>query len=226
MIKQKLSNWVKKLRIKSYLRELSIVIIGVAITLYAGNVITGIKEKKDIKLLLSAIYSEMEENFSEIKEVNKYNEMNSRLRYYLLESVEDPEPSTNDSIRKYENVAWTTITFTYKRDAYDMFVNSGAMKHLNDRELLLDITESYSTLEYLKIANERRMNSKMLILQDMYKLPKKDIYSEELDILSSAMNQLFNYHALYQGSEEITDKALEKIEKTLQGKLNDYKLYK
>lgn len=223
MKKQKLSNSFQEMKLGNYFRELSIVIIGVAVTLFVGNVITGVKEKKDLRLHLVAIYNELEYNFKEINSITEYNENTQLLRKYLLESVENPQSGTNDSIRKYEKVAWMSYWFEYKKDAYDMFVNSGAMKLLDNRELLLDITASYSMLESQRILNEKRMNSKMQIIQDIYKLEKKDLFAKDMELLTPAMSQLFNFQALYQGSEDITHGVKSQIEKTLSGNLKQYK---
>lgn len=223
MKKNHFSGWLKELRIGHYLRELSVVIIGVAITLFVSNVISTSKEKNDLKLQLSTIHLEMEDNLKKVDLIEQYYQRNKQLRTYLLQSVYDPQPTTLDSIRMYQDVAWNVSSFTVKRAAYDMFINSGSMKLLNDKELLLNITECYSMLESLIKEHENRMNIKMRVFEVTYEMDKEMIYDKDADILSPHFKHIFNYQALNSGMEDHALETKLEIEKLLSGKLKDYR---
>ncbi|MDR3287280.1 MAG: hypothetical protein LBT27_07550, partial [Prevotellaceae bacterium] len=57
---------LKQLKIGNYFRELSVVIIGVAVTLFASNAITNAKAQKDLNIQLNAVYAELEYDLQKI----------------------------------------------------------------------------------------------------------------------------------------------------------------
>jgi len=204
---------IKNLKVGDYLRELSIVIIGVAITLYAGNIIGDRKEQKDLNLQLTAVYAELEENLVNVDSIKRYYDDSFQLRKYLIESFKNPHFKNNDSIRKYERVASFISTFYYKKGAYEMFVNSGAMKLLSDREQLLNITESYAMLEALKDGSESYADSKMQVMQSVYHKDTPTAFNS--DIMDPRYNFMFNFQALTSGMENSANEVRIQIEKTL-----------
>ncbi len=212
---KEISKRLKEMKLGSYFRELSIVIIGVAVTLYAGSVITGIKEQKDLDLQLNAIYSELEENSRRLDVIIEYHKEHELLRNYLFKVVDDPEIYNNDTIIKYDNVLSTTTTFSYKRGAFDMFVNSGAMKLLSDRKQLLEITESYAMLDEFKHDNDLFFELKTEILGETYRMDRKLIFEKGSDLRSPHWNTKFNFHLLNNGMEESAIKVKQELEKAL-----------
>lgn len=212
----------KRWRVKDYIRELSIVVIGVAITLYAGNLINDIKTKRDLKFQLAAIYAELEENLQNVNELSDHYERLTQLRkhlhYHMKEDEAakvDPAMSIADSIMKYQNTALFTVNFSYKRDAYNVFINNDETKILADKDLLLEISGCYSSLEELKEENDRYIDSKWLVFHEVYRLDKDFIFSEDFNILSPPLNDLFNFHALNSGLELSTQEVKRQIEETL-----------
>ena len=209
---------IQKLRIGNYLRELSVVIIGVAATLFAGGLINEMKEKKDLKLQLNSIYTELENNLERIDRTLLYYRKIEKLSDFLQESIRNPSPHINDSINKYKDVANWTLPFAYKKGAYDMFVNSGIMKQFTDREQLLNITECYSLLEVMKQEHEVYISSKMLIFNEIYKMKTEDIF--KYDIMDPPFYISFNFHTLNNSIESPAIEAKIQIEKTLENRLN------
>jgi len=208
---------LKDLRIGNYFRELSVVIIGVAVTLFVSDLISTEKENNDLNLQLTAIYSELEDNLQRMDVLIDYYDKLGHLRKYLLESVDSTDSAVNDSIRKYEHLAYNTISFTYKKGAYDMFVNSGAMKLLKDREQLLNITESYSVLEEIKQEHDGYVSSKSHLFNEIYKMDKDKIFDKSI-LMSSEIPYIFNFHALNSGMEIQAKEVKEQIEKVFSHK--------
>jgi len=208
--------WFNGLKIGGYLRELSIVIIGVAVTLYAGGVISNIQEKKDLDLQLTAIYTEMEENSRRLDAIIEYHREHDLLSKYLLKVAKNVEAYNNDSIIKYDKVLSTTTNFSYKKGAFDMFVNSGAMKLLSDRKQLLEITECYAMLEAFKHDTDLFFELKTQILSETFRLDRKQIFNNEhYDLREPQWNSKFNFHMLYNGLEESAVMVKQELEKAL-----------
>lgn len=142
--------WLRKLKLGNYFRELSIVIIGVAVTLYATGVINSAREKKDLKLQLNTIYTELEDNLARLDKLIEFSSDLDQLKKNLRKKYYTPEEVNADTLKKYNARIGEIHTFIYKHGAYDMLINSGAMKNFKDRKLLLDISECYAMMESTK----------------------------------------------------------------------------
>lgn len=129
--------------IQRYLRELSIVIIGVATTLFASNIIVDIKEQKDLDTQINAIYAELNDNQELVSRLIADYNAHNRLKELFLQTLDKSVKIDKDTMNLYIRNIGKVTPFTYKMGAYEMFLNSGAMKLMKDRELLMDITECY-----------------------------------------------------------------------------------
>jgi hypothetical protein len=184
---------LKQLKIGNYFRELSIVIIGVAVTLYVSNVVSDIKERKDLKLQLNAVYSELEDNLERIDDLIEHNNKIEKFSACLAEYYYHPKQSIADSIRKNSGIIGKTYSYAYKRGAYDMFINSGAMKLFNDKELLLDITDCYAAMELTKEYHNSYESLKLDLVRKLYDYDTKFIMAD-IDLTNPMYRGLYNFH--------------------------------
>ena len=145
MIKSKIS--INK--IGKYLRETSIVVIGVAITLSISYWI-GIKnEKRDMELHLRAIKMELAENASDIGSLIKSLQPECGYAAYL--QSHDKKSLDKDTLNSYFLLCYSSPgSFTFKTNAFEMFKSSGTMRLMNDKELLKEIWNVYDGLTILK----------------------------------------------------------------------------
>ena len=131
-----------------YIRDLSIVVAGIAVTLYASYQVTGKSEKRDLKLYLNAIKIEMEENIRVIDEAMAFAQPSIRYSEYLM--AHDYELLDKDTIGSYVSTFFSSRTFTFKTNAFEMFKSSGCMRLMDDKELLLLMWDMYVELAELK----------------------------------------------------------------------------
>ncbi|MDR0970347.1 MAG: hypothetical protein LBM67_07420 [Lentimicrobiaceae bacterium] len=206
--KSKKKSW----KIVSYFRELSVVVIGVAITFFANNLITEFKEKNDLNQQLKAIYMELADNMEKIDDLLVHYEKVNRLKAALLEFVENPQQQNRDSVNKYAYILGKVEAFSYKKGAYEMFLNSGAMKLLVNRKHLLDITESYNMLEILKEEHDRYTNLQTKQIEKLYDLDTKQIMGN-LDITEPQFHSIRNFFISVSKDyyPEETKKQIEKV---------------
>lgn len=202
-----------KLKISNYFRELSIVIIGVAITLYVSNCISSANEKENLRLQLTTIYTELEDNQVKLDYIIDYYKKHEHFRDLLIENISKPQQTLNDSINEYENIIGKIIPFTFKKGAYEMFLQSGAMKLLKDRNQLLNITESYILLEIAKEQHERYNNTKMQLFINVYETESKLFLN--IDINNPVYQGLINFHASNSGNRFYLEEAKAQIGKVL-----------
>jgi hypothetical protein len=131
-----------------YIRDLSIVVAGIAVTLYASGWVTKSSEKNDLKLYLNSIKIEMEENIKVIDEAMEFIQPSLRYSEYL--QTNDKTSLNADTIMKYVSSIYYSRTFSFKTNAFEMFKSSGSMRLMTDKELLLSIWDVYVELADLK----------------------------------------------------------------------------
>jgi hypothetical protein len=133
-----------------YLREISVIVIGVAITLSASQWINSRSEKRDVVLYLNSIKMELEEIIPEIDDEIIFLEKVKRYSSYLW--VNDKESLHPDSI-----IGWGTgsivsgnVNYIIPTTAFEMFKISGTMRLMGDKELLRSIWAVYNALEVIQ----------------------------------------------------------------------------
>lgn len=195
-----------------YLRELSIVILGVAVTLMATGWINKRIERKDIKLYLSAIKLELENNLLQVE---------SKVRYFerLKEFWEEAEAAGEEDILTDETgkeLGMILIT-TYYTSAFEMFKSSGVMRLVKDKKLLNSIWQSYGYLEFSQVSMNAYMDRKT---DEIYlHMLTEGVLDLQLDI--NKPNRLMTFLRLDMGIGDILYVNADEIRKTL-ALLEDY----
>jgi hypothetical protein len=133
-----------------YFREVSVVVIGVAITLFASYWLTKRNENKDIALYLHALKLELEENLKVIDETNKHIIQRS-VNYSDYLRSHDKKLLNVDTLKYYmQHTVYNASSITIKTNAFEMFKTSGNMRLVGNKELLLSIWDAYAQLVELK----------------------------------------------------------------------------
>jgi len=132
-----------------YLREISVVVIGVAITLSASYWLGVKKEKRDMALHLRAIKMELQENAGDLFSLEKNLKRQCRYSSYL--KSHDKESLDKDTLSSYASLCYAPpFNVTFKTNAFEMFRNSGTMRLMDDKELLREIWNVYDNFAILK----------------------------------------------------------------------------
>ena len=139
-----------------YLREISVVVIGVAITLSASYWITNRNENRDMALYLNAIKLELENNAKNFDYCAKMLHKSTKYANYI--QSHDEKSINQDSIDYYmyttkDGIGWGTLQseIIYSKNAFEMFKVSGAMRQIVDKELLMSICGTYSKMENVQL---------------------------------------------------------------------------
>ena len=148
-----------KNKIVKYLREVSVVVIGVAITLSASYLITRSNEKRDMRLYLTAIKMELEENIRVFE--RRSVELQGSVKYSNYLRSNDKDALDADTISHYQNAYHNIPSFSVKTNAFEMFKTSGIMRLQKDKELLLALWDVYLGLTEIKIALDRFLEMKL-----------------------------------------------------------------
>jgi hypothetical protein len=135
-----------------YIRDFSIVVAGIAVTLYVNYKLTNQGEKRDMNLYLNAIQIELEENLKELNKAVAYYQNDMKYAAYL--QSHDKKSLNRDTVRSYGNTFFSVQIFSFKTNAFEMFKYSGTMRLIADKELLLSIWEVYDDFNSVKYALE------------------------------------------------------------------------
>lgn len=193
-----------------YLREVSVVVIGVAITLFASYLITNKNERKDMSLYLHAIKLELEENIKFLDSEVEYLEDWEKYALYL--SSRDKNSVHKDSIRgwNYEGIG-STHNIAFQTSAFEMFKVSGAMRLMNNKELLQNVWKAYLDLEKIKMT-----------LDSYYQLKSEELKKNNQIELAKLPNPIpmYDFYHTYVGFGALEGcKSLSKELKAIVGKL-------
>ena len=148
-------------KFSKFLREIAVIVIGVAITLSASYWINNRNAEKDVALYLNAIKLELEENIRVLEETNN-NVIQLSVNYSNYLRSQEKKSLNIDSLSFYRNrAAFNNSPITVKTNAFDMFKTSGNMRLVKDKKLLLSLWESYTKLAELKQSFEGLQQLKM-----------------------------------------------------------------
>ena len=131
-----------------YIRELSIVIIGIAITIGANNRIILNSAKKDLQRYLDAVHLEMDMNNDLTKILLKNYTAIEACSSYL--NSEKTGHYNVDSLNKHKSAFIATIPIQYSTSSFEMLKNSGLMRLIKDDVFFKSIISCYRDLNTIE----------------------------------------------------------------------------
>ena len=161
-------------KIGKYLREISVVVIGVAITLSVSLWITHSNDKKNLALYLDAILIELHQNGESFDEAARLFQKSARYAKYI--NSHDEKSMSKDSLDYYrlsddDGFGYGLIQSNtiYLISAFEMFKSSGAMRQLDNKELLTEIWGIYIQMEnvqhFIEMCFQRKGEESMIVWQ-------------------------------------------------------------
>jgi hypothetical protein len=193
-----------------YVRELSVVVIGITITLSANNWINDRSERKNLDLYLNTVKLELEENLKIVNIKKGFYKRSFEYVVYLSSNEKTAIAQNQDSLKTYSDILHNITLFIYKSNAFDMLKSSGEMRLIKDKEMLQSIWSCYSDLEALKAIHE-------LIMQEKIEAGKEDAEKEKLTgkPVAIPMYDFFYDTDSHQTMKNGLDEMSDEIEQTL-----------
>ncbi len=138
-----------RLRILSYIRELSVVMLGILATLTITDKVSEAARQKEIRESFLLLRTELQANLHMIERL--YENHEGELRFYKLlqKHMDDIYTIPSDTLLRYNPMGYIN-EFYPVTDAYSVFKVSGLMQYARDRSLLSDLMQTYSALEQLQ----------------------------------------------------------------------------
>jgi len=160
--------------IAKYVREISVVVIGVAITPFASYLITKGSEKRKLALYTNSIQMELSSNAEILDYFAGLLEKANKYANYLRSN--ENKSLNKDTLAYYRRTDSDGLGFEYflsvspilQTYAFEMFKLSGGINQIKDKELLFSVWEAYFKIEYMKV------------LLDKYFQLKEEEYMNEL----------------------------------------------
>jgi hypothetical protein len=203
------------LTIVKYLRDFSIVVAGIAVTLYVNYKISNRSEKRDLKLYMSAVKLELEENVRDTEQRIVILKKSVRYAYYLR--MHDKESLNADTIQYYQSGGWAShTTIIYKSTAFEMLKTSGVLRLVDDKVLLLSIWDAYHALDNYKNFLNDGYQIKLEELNRFIHLPDKE--REEL----IPMYQFYAVSTIPDEMLRLCREVLEQLKETVEKMGNAY----
>ncbi|GHT61782.1 hypothetical protein FACS189451_04560 [Bacteroidia bacterium] len=157
-------------KISTYLRDFSIVVVGIAVTLWVQSWLTSRSQKNDTALYLTALKLEMERNCMILDSV-LIPTMEKTMKYTRYISMHDKNQLNQDTIRSYIYVYQNIRDISFLSSAFEMFKTSGNMRFVANKDLLQSIWSIYSGISGF----EKWINK---YYQDKWEELKKEILLE------------------------------------------------
>lgn len=148
---KKIKATIKGWKPGDYVRQISVVVIGILITFAGSNLITNCSEKRDVQAIMLLIGDEMRSNRDMYRSsISQFNN-DERISAMLVEHEMRLQTIPEDSLTQFGFVLGHYRTFSYQRNAIDLLKNSMLMQKISDKEFLLSLLEAYETLETYKV---------------------------------------------------------------------------
>lgn len=123
-----------------YMRQLLVVIVGVALTFAAAGLVERWREARQVRSVMQLVYEELKTDRTLTEEV-------SRGIALLDEYGRDYRRIPADTLEKYRSDVERTADFAPQTDALELLRSSGTMALVRDNGLLLEVLECYTFLQ-------------------------------------------------------------------------------
>ena len=198
-----------------YFRELSVVVIGVAITFVGSNWIANRQEQQKLKQHLQAVKIELTDNLEVIRQAEDYYKKLALLTQYLeSDAPENLDQERIDELNNFKEfvVLGNFFTLAAKTSAFEMLKSSGALNLIKDQELSRSILDSYTSLENSKVESDSYMSMKMTTIRNAIMENEQSFYG---DILNPKFRKVFYFFAASLNLEVLFQRSASQIEQTL-----------
>lgn len=167
-IKKRLKSW----EIGNYIRQLSIVVMGIVITFIGSDLFSGCTKKKEIKSVMNLIKNELRDNQQQLKNIKKVSMIEMEACSVFASRNYNYDGIPNDTLVLYFKTLNSMNKLKYTVQSLEVLKNSSLMQYIPDKVFVSDLINTYAYMQEL----EARMS---------YYLDRKDrLWNQLLDELT------------------------------------------
>ena len=179
----KINNIIKLItswKIGDYIRQLSIVMVGIIVTFAGSNMITDYSQSKEIVNVLQLVKNELELNKKEVRRITERIQLERKACSYVLKYRDCIEKASEDTLRMYSNIPFQSRSFVYTKDAMELLKISSLFQKIQPRILVLQIIKSYSDLEITRMLVKDFYDIKVGYTNNLINSENFDFYDKKL----------------------------------------------
>lgn len=155
----------------SYFRELSVVIIGILITLAITTTINNHNRQRELKGMLTLVKEELIENRQTLESIKEKWEKEQHLFQLLRVNRKDITQIPADTLNDYTFAIGSLYRFNAKNESYDVLKSSILIQYIKEKKLQYSLSALYSSFSsldnQLKSYSERKANLSFPLLEEM-----------------------------------------------------------
>jgi len=164
MSDMKVSNqWWKQASdfVKEYIRETSVIILGLCITYYGDSLVDSYAEEKEDYEAIRMICQELEDCIGQLKTINDYYKKEGEMGSLISDNFQtDFIHLQEDSVSQYYNQLRLFHMWAYEGYAFNMLRESTIIQRI-DKELLVKMFSCYDYIETLESINDDYKNRRL-----------------------------------------------------------------
>jgi hypothetical protein len=198
-----------------YIRELSIIVVGISITFLADDWIKQSKDKKDLQYYLEAVHNELNLNLECTQRMFDDHTQAEALGRYLRSTK--PGHINKDSIQRYNNVISGRPISLYQKNAFEMLKISGTMHLIKDKAISKSIMDVYSLIEANDQIGETFFAARQDLLTEIIINSPNTTFEEVVEDLSAPQyRRLYNFHSMQNDTSSLFQYCIGRIETTME----------
>lgn len=140
---------IKSWHLGDYLRQLSIVVVGIVISFWGSDLITNRVHQKEVRNTMQLVIEELRRNRDELKRYEQWIAKDIRFSCLLTECNLNLDEIPQDTLVHYDGFSSQLFSLSNRTDALDVMKGSSLMQYIPDKLLLQNILQVYYDLEEL-----------------------------------------------------------------------------
>ncbi len=151
---------IKSWGITKYMRELSIVMIGVFVTLWVTGIISDNSKQREVNRVMKLVQTELEDNLRSV-EFSQHKWAAEQQVYRLIrQHIGRLEEIPLDTLEKYRKVIGDIHNLSVKSDSYEVLKSSLLTQYIDNKDFLRALSQTYGSLELVQDKLNRYTNLK------------------------------------------------------------------
>lgn len=140
----------RKWGVKDYIRQLSVVIIGIVITFTGSDAIMNHSRQKELKQIMEMVKLELEDNLQTLHTIESRLQRERAAFQNIQNNIQDLDAIPTDTILKYGSVPGNVMNYFFRTQSLDVLKTSGIISQIKDKEFLRNIFGCYVSLQYVE----------------------------------------------------------------------------
>ena len=146
--------------LKSFLKDIFAVVLGIFITFTVQGIIDRSRDRKNVRSSLRLVRSELVQNIEDISIMKDYIQMEKDAAEYFLAHKDSLDKCPADSFNFHAGIIFADVSFTLCEDALELLKMSSIFHKIGNNELSMKIIRAYDTCASILEGLNRHISTK------------------------------------------------------------------